>query len=186
MKRVLILTACLVLLVSTAATAATFSFSGNIVNHNDIVTINFSLLNNATNVSVWTDSFQDGANFDPITALWDSAGNLIAQNDDNPTVGPGQTYWDSGFFLPTLSAGNYFLTIASYSNFASGPHISNGFAYDGQTPIPIQNHWNGGAGYWHVILDGVDAASSVPEPSAFMLIGSGLAGLFFMKRRMQK
>ena len=74
-------------LTAVAAHAANFTFSGNIQNNTDIVQIQFGLLADATNVGVWTDSFQSGVNFDPITALWHRVGSdytLIGQNDDNP------------------------------------------------------------------------------------------------------
>ena len=77
--------------------AADFTFNGNIQNHNDVIRINFTLTHDATNVKVWTDSFNSGANFDPITAVWQlPSGNKVGENDDNPGVAPGQTFWDSG------------------------------------------------------------------------------------------
>ncbi len=121
------------------ASASSFTFNGNIANHNDVVKIGFSLSSDATDVKVWTDSFQNGTNFDPITAVWRRNGtdyDKIGQNDDNPYIAPGQTYYDSGLTFSSLSAGNYLFTIATYANFANGSHLSDGFAYDSQTPIP--------------------------------------------------
>lgn len=58
--------------------ASTFTFSGNIANHNDIVRVDFNLANNATKIRVWTDSYLSGINFDPVTALWNTnTGALI-------------------------------------------------------------------------------------------------------------
>ena len=115
--------------------ASTFTFSGNIANHNDVVRVDFSLAANATNVRVWTDSFLatgsnqsgPGTNFDPITALWNAdTGARLGENDDNASIALGQTYYDSGFSLASLTAGNYFFTMATYRNFSTGTNISNG------------------------------------------------------------
>lgn len=184
-------------LMSSVSHAATFTFSGNIANHNDIIRVDFSLASAASNVRVWTDSFLatgptqsgPGTNFDPITALWNAdTGARIGQNDDNATIDPGQTYYDSGFSLAALAAGNYFFTMATYANFANGSNISNGFVYDGQAPIAIAdfnqpaNAGNLRDTFWRINLDGVDTAtgpvnpSSVPVPSAALLFGSALLG----------
>lgn len=182
----------LVFLVSSYANAADFTFDGNITYHNDVVRIDFTLNDDATDVKVWTDSFMDATNFDPITALWNAAtGELLMQNDDNDGIAPGQTYYDSGFALPTLAAGDYFFTVATYPNFALGSNIADGFTYDGVTPILLSNwdqpasHFNMGT-YWRVNLEGVDSAagpSPVPLPGAVWLLGSGLLGVFGMSKR---
>ncbi|MBM4300721.1 MAG: PEP-CTERM sorting domain-containing protein [Deltaproteobacteria bacterium] len=180
MKKLVVFLMAIGLLCSAAgAQAGTFNFTGNLYFHTDVVYFNFSLANDATNVRVWTDSFQNAANFDPITALWTATGNLIAENDDNSSVNPlTQTYWDSGFILPTLAAGNYQFTVAAYSNFAKGSTLADGFSYDGQTPIPIEQHWVKAPGYYSVWFDGVDqATSNVPIPGAVWLLGSGLLAM---------
>ena len=112
---------------ATISQASTFTFSGNIANHNDIVRVDFSLANNATNVRVWTDSFLSGTNFDPITALWNAdTGARLGENDDNSSIALGQTYFDSGFSLASLAAGNYFFTMATFANFANGTNFLSG------------------------------------------------------------
>lgn len=188
----LVVSLLLVFLVSSYANAADFTFDGNITYHNDVVRIDFTLNDDATDVKVWTDSFMDATNFDPITALWNAAtGELLMQNDDNDGIAPGQTYYDSGFALPTLAAGDYFFTVATYPNFALGSNIADGFTYDGVTPILLSDwdqpasHFNMGT-YWRVNLEGVDSAagpSPVPLPGAVWLLGSGLLGVFGMSKR---
>jgi hypothetical protein len=176
--------------VTSVANAATFTFDGNIANHNDVIQIGFTLDNDTTNVRVWTDSFMGSTNFDPITALWDATdGSLIFQNDDNSSIALGQTSYDSGFDLPSLSAGKYLFTVATYSNFAVGSTISEGFSYDDETPIALSdwcqpaNQCDMGT-YWRVHLDGVDTAvNPVPLPAALWLFGFGLLGMFGITHR---
>ena len=104
------------------ANANSFMFSGNIANHNDTIRVDFSLAQATTNVRVWTDSYLSNINFDPISALWNAdTGNLILENDDNAGIALGQTGFDSGFSLAELAAGNYFFTMATFSNYAVGP-----------------------------------------------------------------
>ncbi|HMX22818.1 MAG TPA: DVUA0089 family protein [Accumulibacter sp.] len=195
MHKKTLLAAALVTALSASANAATFHFTGNITYNTDVIRTTFTLDSDATNVRIWTDSFQSGTNFDPITGLWNaSTGALLGQNDDNPLIQAGQTYYDSGMVIPLLAAGTYWFTIAAYSNFASGPNYSDGFGFDGQSPIAIAN-WcqpasnncqNQKGTYWSLWLDGVSSAvdpNQVPEPTALSLIGLGLAGLVSFRRR---
>jgi hypothetical protein len=167
-----------------ASEAANFDFSGTINYNTDVVYIPFSLFTDATDVMVWTDSFQDGANFDPITAVWTASGNLVGENDDNPTIAPGQTAFDSGLVFSELGAGDYLFTIATFNNFAVGSILSEGFFYDGTTPEPITEWWVRAPGNWSVHLSGVDSATtSVPEPCTMILLAPGLLGLVRLRKR---
>ena len=170
--------------------AATFDFGDTVTYHNDVLEFQFTLLDPAANVRVWTDSFREFANFDPIMAIWNSAtGELLGQNDDNPSVSPGtQSYYDSGLVFATLPAGVYTTTIAVYSNFAVGSNFSQGFRWDGVTPTTLADFYlRDVGGYCHIVFDGVDAASGpgdpVPEPATMMLLGAGMAGLAAARRR---
>ncbi len=185
-----------------SANATLFNFSGDITYHNDVVYTYFSIDSDATDVRLWTDSFQSGTNFDPITALWDASGNLIDEDDDNQYVNPEtQTVYDSGFTLGTLSAGDYIITVATYANFANGSSLSDGFSYDDETPI-LLSEWSQPANsydmgtYWSVWLDGVDSASNpddpggeeppivmVSEPTSLGLFSLSLLGLGIYRKK---
>ncbi len=182
------------MLLATSAHAAQFDFSGNIANHNDVVQISFSLASDATNVKVWTDSYLNGVNFDPITAVWSQAGSgwsLVEQNDDNPTIVPGLTKFDSGLTFSSLAAGNYLFTIATYNNWANGTTLAQGFKFDSQTPIPLAiwdqpaSTVNMGTRY-SVHLSGVDVAAPVPEPETYAMLLAGLGVLGWARRRQAK
>ena len=177
MKKIIALSVGLVLAVFVGSSQAGFDFDGYLYYHNDVAHHNFTLATAVTNVEIWTDSYDGGTNFDPILALWNATtGDLIEQNDDNASIRPAdQDAYDSGILLGSLAAGDYFCTIARFSNFANGLNISDGFLYDGDTPVPLQY-----GGYYHMNFEGLCV---IPAPGAVLLgsIGVGLVG--WLKRR---
>lgn len=180
------------------AQAEDFTFSGQIRFHNDIVQIDFSLAQAATDVRLWTDSWQGGLNFDPAAALWQAAGadfSLLSEVDDDDSIAPGQGFYDTGFTLPTLAAGSYRVTLVAAFNAANGMLLSQGFSYGSQAPILLTD-WNQPSydpnandqkgGFWRLNLSGVSQASVVPEPAAWQLLGIGLGlmvGAAALRRR---
>ena len=160
---------------SSIAQANSYTFIGNLANYNDVVKINFSLAQAASNIRVWTDSFMNGDNFDPIVGLWNEAtGAKIAENDDNATIGPGQTYFDSGFKLTSLALGDYFLTVASFPNFSKGENFSDGFSSNSNDSSESAPTTDSKTAYSVNIETDENPPSSVPLPSALWLFGTAV------------
>ena len=152
------------------------NYSGNIAFHNDVVEVPFTIPV-ASSVQVWTDSFHSGANFDPIVGIWNmSTGKLVAQNDDNPGIAPGQTFWDSGLTFGSLGAGPYMMTITRFDNFANGDSLSSGFAFDHVMPIPVS-----GGTFWEAHISG--STPPIPEPETYAMLLAGLGLLSFVASR---
>jgi hypothetical protein len=161
---------------STPAQNFDLNYSGNIAFHNDVIEVPFTIPV-PSSVQVWTDSYHNGANFDPIVGIWNmSTGKLVAQNDDNPTVAPGQTSFDSGLTFDSLGAGPYMMTITRFSNFASGDSLSAGFQFNHETPIPVS-----GGTFWSAHISG--STPPVPEPETYAMLLAGLGLLGFVARR---
>lgn len=165
-----------------SAQAADFHFTGNIVNTNDVIRVGFHLDTDTSNVRVWTDSYNSGGNFDPVVAVWNTTlgGSLVGENDDNPTIAPGQTRFDSGLTFASMTAGDYLFTIAVFPNFRNGSNLSNGFRFDADAPTAFQ-----GGTFYSVNLSGVDAANvaAVPEPETYALMLAGLGAVAWGARR---
>lgn len=166
------------ILFSSPVYSATFNLAGKIDFQKDIVFSYFSLENSNT-VSLWTDSYQDGANFDPILSLWDSNDMLVRLNDDSDIRRPGQEgrLSDSGMTLG-LSAGNYLVTPTAWDNLPANFQfgginnlsLSEGFFFDDRPAIALED-WDqpasqtdepGTGGEWSLWLTGVDSASLTP------------------------
>ena len=186
--------AAVALLATTLTQAADFTLSGTIHNHNDIVAIDFSLAASG-GVDIWSDSWQSGLNFDPTAALWVKSGadfTLLAAVDDDDTIAPGQGFYDTGFSLASLAAGNYRVTLGAAINAPVGALLSQGFSYDAETPIPL-SLWNQPSydpnandqkgGFWRLHFSGVDSVAAVPEPSTWAMLAIGLVALGAAARR---
>lgn len=183
---------------SLGARAADFSFVGQLDFHSSIAKIEFAITQGAETVRLWTDSFQSGHNFDPTLALWVRSGSgytLLTEVDDDSTLAAGQTDFDAGIEVPGLQAGRYLVTLTASPNYAAGTALTDGFAFDGESPIPI-SAWNQ-PGYdinandqkgdfWRLNLRNVDSAAPVPEPGSYLLLAFGLVALWLMHRASSK
>jgi uncharacterized membrane protein YdcZ (DUF606 family) len=170
------------------AHAAQYDFSGTLSADNAVVQVAFDVSTPVGNVKLWTDSYLDGANFDPIIQLWSltsaTTGNLLGQNDDYfVAITPAQTSGDSALTFASLVSGSYLLTIEAYPNSANSTHLEDGFALDGAAPGPVI----GGSFYSaHLSVDGTGVTiTPVPEPDsiALLALGLGVVGWAAARRR---
>jgi len=182
------------------ASATDFDFSGVLQSHNDVLLVNFTA-NTDTTVTLFSSSWIDGNHgFDPMLGLWNNTGDLIIWQDDGGNIGStlsnGVSYyhgsWDS-YYSADIAAGTYTVSLSTYYNAPNGNNLSDGFAYDNDTPIAFANWYQPANGYqtgdyeFHVL--NVDTASSnqpVPEPATMLLFGTGLAGLVGARLRRKK
>ncbi len=186
------------------ANAATFSFTGNFANDNDVQQFNFTVGAPST-VSLRSWSYAGGTNaagqtiarggFDPILSVFTSTGTLLYQQDD---AGCGLvaadavtgSCWDT-FFTTGLEAGNYIATVQQYDNFAVGPLLSNGFNFSGAGNENFRNGFRDAAGntrdsHWAfdiLNVNDADQNGNVPEPTTIALLGLGLLGFMASRRR---
>jgi len=174
-----------------------FSFTGNFAHDNDVQLFSFTVGAASPNVILETWSYAGGVNaagnniarcgFDPILAVWNSAGNLIGQNDDggpaHRSIDLSGQAWDTWLSVGGLAAGTYYATIAQYNNFANSTHLSDGFIHDGVADQTFTrgltghntgqfwdvsgSQYNGRDGHWAFDILNVETAA-VPEPSTYL------------------
>jgi hypothetical protein len=130
------------LFIHGAAAAGAFvqyeqSYDGHIELHNQVQFYTIPIYAGQGDLRIWTDSYSNSANFDPMITLWHN-GVRIAFNDDDQTVDPAyQSKRDAGLVLFKLPRGSYVVTISAYPNFPRSARLGDGFAFDSQEPMPI-------------------------------------------------
>ena len=172
--------------------------TGTLVFDTDVVQIGFTLAS-AAPVSIWTDSWMAGVNFDPTVSVFDAALNLVATGDDTSDpalLHPGQGGYDSELDFASLAAGSYVLTLSASGNDPVGATLSAGFSLAGTAPVAIAD-WNQPSydinrndqkgGFWRVDIEGattVAAVPAVPEPGtwASMIVGLVAAAVMIGRR----
>lgn len=175
------------------AQAADLSLSGQAVHHNDKIVIDFQVAAGST-VSLWTDSWQAGLNFDPQLFLAWGGAIVSADDDGGNLINAGAGYYDAGLQFTAGTAGTYRLVLNAASNNALGSTLSQGFTYDTDAPIALAD-WNQPSydlnandqkgGFWRLNLSGVEQAAVVPEPGRVALLLAGLAGIALSVRLRQ-
>lgn len=181
------------------AHAANLSTNGHLVFNTDTVKIAFTV-DAASPITLWTDSWQAGLNFDPELAVFDATSQLVTIGDDTPDVSallPGQGGYDSQIRIGAgglaLASGNYWLVLSASGNDPVGPTLADGYSLFGTAPVAIAD-WNQPSydintnnqkgSYWQVHLDGVGAAvPAVPEPSEWALMLSGFGAIALARWR---
>jgi hypothetical protein len=134
--------------------------------------------------------------FDPMLALFDTAGMLLAQDDDGGADVPadaltGATY--DSFMVLVLAAGDYTLAIAQFDNLARGPGLADGFERTGQGAFttgfgcpdgqPAFNDISGVAGCGRSGAFAIDVLAEIPEPASAALLLAPALALGLRRRR---
>jgi len=188
------------------ATATSFSaevdFKGNFLHDNDVLRFDFSVGLPNTSVTIFSSSWISGG-FDPILAVWDSAGNQLEEQDDGGAVGSQQSnsvsynYGEFDSFLNIdLAAGDYIATLTQYDNLSVSSLLADGFLRNADPLFTAVFGCSNGSfcegslvdsnnnpvetnrtSTWELHFLNVAGArlNTVPEPPALMLFG--LAGL---------
>ncbi|HTU48908.1 MAG TPA: DVUA0089 family protein [Bryobacteraceae bacterium] len=205
------------LLASSAALADNFSFQGTFTSDDNVQLFTFAVGSTST-VTLQTWSYAGGVDaqgvaiprggFDPILALFNSAGAEINQNDDGGSNVPADSvtgeHYDT-YLQSTLAPGTYTVSVMEYDNFAIGPNLSDGFTRTGQGDFtaafgcsegkfcdvsgdPAGNSRNGN---WEFDILGVNSAttggggSTVPEPASVGLLLLGVGALAAAGRKIR-
>lgn len=180
---------------SLAAQAADFSFNGQLALNTDLARVDFTLASDGS-ISLWTDSYRDELNFDPLLAVFNASGQLVAFNDDAATLRASQSGFDAGMESVALAAGQYSAYVgASFSlgDPPAGASLAQVFDFSGITPAAI-GQWDqpsyspnlplsqkGSA--WSLHLEGVSQAAAVPEPTTYALMLAGLLAVGWLALR---
>ena len=119
-----------------------------------------------------------GGDDDTEIGIWDAAGNLIAQNDDGPAILDNGSPASTNCLAPTCNsfiqlagqpAGDYIVGVCQFDcTFSSAFGITGDALLQGPYILHIST---------------TPAPVAAPEPSAMILLGSGLAGLGAFSRR---
>lgn len=194
--------------VAFSAQALNFSFTGNFSDDDDVQLFEFTI-GSDSDITLRSYSYAGGTmadgtviasgGFDPILALFDGAGNLIAQYDDGPETVPADlvtnNQFDTNLIVYGLTAGTYFAAIMQYDNFPLGMSLSDGF--DQSDPhftaqYNCSNGWfcdvdgNNRSNFWAFDILDVDAASistPVPLPATLPLALAGIGAFGLAARR---
>ena len=186
-------------LISGSASAANFSFIGNLNQDDSVQEFNFEVEGAAREVALRTWSFAGGTNaegqviknggVDPVVSLFNSStGALVSFNDDSGLVmDPLSGLPYDSFLAMNLSAGNYTVTVTQFKSFPVGSFLTNGFSgSDSENFASRTSHWALDVSNVENATVGATYISQVPEPDSFAMLLAGLGLLGFMAKRKKR
>ncbi len=190
------------LVIAAPAHAGAVGASGTFAQDDAVAILSFSTLASGT-VTIETFGYGGGTDatgrvvaaggFDPVFALFTGAGQLLGYGDDGATrLDPVSGAAFDAVLTINLVAGDYFVAVSQFDNFAVGPTFAAGFLEAGRPAYTGAFGCSAGrfcdingfnrTGAFDLSVSGNAVVAAVPEPGTFGLLGLGLACLGVAQR----